>query len=140
MKKLRLTFLNADGTKKNITLQHVAQDLTPEAVYTAMLRLCELEIFEKNGIKLMVQPIRACYVDKEVTELFTVTTDESGEDILVINPKYADCEIEAETFGLIVKLKEWFKSAGQVVDFVSEAVKIQQLYFSAPSNRRVLLC
>lgn len=88
MKKLRVTFLNEDGTKKNITFQHVAQDLTPEAVYSAMLRLTELEIFEKNGVKLMTKVLRACYVDDVVVELFSVTRNAAGEETLEVNVEY----------------------------------------------------
>lgn len=87
MKKLRVTFLNEDGSKKNMTFQHVAQDLTPEAVYAAMTRLTELGIFEKNGCKLMVKVLRACYVDSEVVELFSVSSNGAGEEILLVNPE-----------------------------------------------------
>lgn len=88
MKKLRVTFLNEDGTKKNITFQHVAQDLAPVAVYAAMVRLTELEIFEKNGVKLMTKVLRACYVDDVVVELFSVTKNAAGEETLEVNVEY----------------------------------------------------
>lgn len=125
MKKLRLTFFTEQGKKYSITLQHVAQDLTPETVYNLMLRLIKLDLFEKDGIKLVTKICRACYVGKTVTELFSVEENSEGVEVLAVNPLVAS-ENESESmqgtgifhwfesfrdsiFNLKTGITEWFR-------------------------------
>lgn len=70
MKKLHLTFLNEDRTKKTLVLHCVHQDLSPEAVKEAMEQISELDLFEKDGVRLMTEVHSAKYVEVIETPLF----------------------------------------------------------------------
>lgn len=70
MKKLHMTFLNEDGSKKTLVIKCVHQDLSPSAVKDAMEQIVELDLFEKDGVRLMTEVHSAKYVEIIETPLF----------------------------------------------------------------------
>lgn len=72
MKKLHMTFLNEDGSKKTLVIRCVHQELTPAAVKEAMEQIVALELFEKNGLRLMTEVHSAKYVETIETVVFDV--------------------------------------------------------------------
>lgn len=70
MRKLHLTFLNEDQTKKTLVIHCVHQDLSPAAVKEAMEQIIELDLFEKDGVRLMTEVYSAKYVEVIETPLF----------------------------------------------------------------------
>lgn len=74
MKKLHMTFLNEDGTKKTLVIHCVHQELSAEAVKTAMVQITELDLFEKDGVRLMTEVYSAKYVEVIETPLFDDNT------------------------------------------------------------------
>lgn len=70
MKKLHMTFLNEDGSKKTMVIKCVHQDLSPAAVKEAMEQIVELDLFEKDGVRLMTEVHSAKYVEIIETPLF----------------------------------------------------------------------
>lgn len=72
MRKLHMTFLNEDGSKKTLVIHCVHQDLSPEAVREAMVQITELNLFEKDGVRLMTEVYSAKYVEVIETPLFNV--------------------------------------------------------------------
>lgn len=74
-KKLWLIFLNEDGSKEKIIIHHVAQNLSPQKVYQKMKQITELELFEKDGLKLMTKVYAALYVGRKEQQLFRLETE-----------------------------------------------------------------
>ncbi|MGY3750932.1 DUF2922 domain-containing protein [Vagococcus acidifermentans] len=70
MKKLTMSFLNAEGKRANLTLNAAKQDLTGEVVKPVMGQICELALFQKNNQPLYVQPESAKYTETIITKLF----------------------------------------------------------------------
>lgn len=70
MKKLHLIFLNEDGSKKTLVIRCVHQELTPAEVKEAMIQITELDLFEKDGVRLMTEVYSAKYVEIIETPLF----------------------------------------------------------------------
>ncbi|HLQ39419.1 MAG TPA: DUF2922 domain-containing protein [Tetragenococcus sp.] len=70
MKKLHLTFLNAEGKTHNLIPTVAAQDLSAQEVKEAMDQLCDLAIFDKEGVKLYQSASAAKYVETIETPLF----------------------------------------------------------------------
>ncbi|WP_326716788.1 DUF2922 domain-containing protein [Vagococcus jeotgali] len=69
MKKLTLTFLNEQDKRVNMIPKVVNQDLEGPVVKEAMEMICTLDIFEKNGEKLYVEPHTAFYTETIITPL-----------------------------------------------------------------------
>lgn len=79
MKKLHMTFLNEDGGKKTLIIHCVDQHLSAEAVKEAMRQITELELFEKEGVRLMTKVHSAKYVEIIETPLFDVNEEPADE-------------------------------------------------------------
>lgn len=90
MRKLHLTFLNEDQTKKTLVIHCVHQDLSPAAVKEAMEQIVELDLFEKDGVRLMTEVYSAKYVEVIETPLF----DNDNEMVLPIPTQAVDAVTE----------------------------------------------
>ncbi|MDH6364407.1 hypothetical protein M2139_001454 [Enterococcus sp. PF1-24] len=98
MRKLHLTFWNADGSRKTFIIHQVAQNLTPEKVYYLMGKLIDLQLFVKNGVQLCTAIHSAKYVEIITTPLFDVSKDTQEEERLerLANQKFAEIVAEEE--------------------------------------------
>ncbi|KAF1302984.1 MULTISPECIES: DUF2922 domain-containing protein [Enterococcus] len=70
MKKLYLTFANAEGKKHNLIPKLADENLTGEQVRQAMEDITELSLFEKDGVALFAAVESAKYVEVTETPLF----------------------------------------------------------------------
>ncbi|KRO00321.1 DUF2922 domain-containing protein [Companilactobacillus kimchiensis] len=70
MKKLQLRFKTAEGHKKNFVLSYVKADLDPKIVETAMDKIRDSKIFEKNTVQLYQEVLGASYIDRTETPVF----------------------------------------------------------------------
>ena len=70
MKKLYLTFSNEEGRKHNLIPAVAAEDLTEVEVREAMEQLRDLDIFDKDGVRLYQTIDSAKYVETIETPLF----------------------------------------------------------------------
>lgn len=70
MKKLYLTFLNEEGKAHNLIPKVAAEELTEDVVREAMEQLRDLDIFDKDGVKLYQDIDSAKYVETIETPLF----------------------------------------------------------------------
>ncbi|KAF1293095.1 DUF2922 domain-containing protein [Candidatus Enterococcus leclercqii] len=70
MKKLRMTFLNGEGKKHSLDPIVAATNLEPPTVRTVMEDLRDLELFEKDGIRLYAEVQGAKYIETIETPLF----------------------------------------------------------------------
>ncbi|GBD66979.1 putative uncharacterized protein [Tetragenococcus halophilus subsp. halophilus] len=70
MKKLYLTFLNEEGKKHNLIPKVAAEDLTEAEVRQSMEQLRDLDIFDKQGVRLYQDIDSAKYVETIETPLF----------------------------------------------------------------------
>lgn len=72
MKKLKLSFINADGKKTTITPKYVAEDLEAAVVQEAMNKMVGLHLFSKKNVGLYQKISGAKYVETIETPLFEV--------------------------------------------------------------------
>lgn len=68
MKKLQLRFKTAEGHKKNLILNYVKADLTPEEVKTGMAKISTSNIFEQNTVQLYKEVLGASYIERIETK------------------------------------------------------------------------
>lgn len=72
MKKLKLSFVNADGTKTTITPKYVDENLDAATVQQAMEKMAGLQLFDKKNVALYQKVNGAKYVETIETPLFSV--------------------------------------------------------------------
>ena len=70
MKKLHLTFLNAEGKKHKLIPKVASTELSGEAVEASMNQFAELNLFEKENVALYQGVDSAKYVETIETSLF----------------------------------------------------------------------
>lgn len=68
MKKLQLRFKTAEGHKKNLVLNYVKADLTPEEVKAGMDKISASKLFEQNTIQLFQEVLGASYIERIETK------------------------------------------------------------------------
>ncbi|CAJ1191334.1 DUF2922 domain-containing protein [Companilactobacillus nantensis] len=68
MKKLQLRFKTAEGHKKNLVLNYVKADLTPEEVKAGMAKISTSNIFEQNTVQLYKEVLGASYIERIETK------------------------------------------------------------------------
>lgn len=69
-KVLRLTFLNGEKKKVNLTVADARQDLDATALRTAMQKIADASVFEKDQVDIYKTPQSAAYVERVVTDIF----------------------------------------------------------------------
>ena len=72
MKKLRMTFLDGEGKRRNLEPRIAAENLSAEVVRDSMNLLRDLEMFEKDDVPLYDVVKEAKYIETIETPLFTV--------------------------------------------------------------------
>ncbi|MFH5810743.1 DUF2922 domain-containing protein [Companilactobacillus sp. FL22-1] len=70
MKKLQLRFKTAADHKKNLVLNYVKDDLTPEQVKAGMDKISASRLFEQNSIQLYKELLGASYIERNETKVF----------------------------------------------------------------------
>ena len=70
MKKLTMTFIDEKGKKAHLKPNVAREDLSGEEVKSVMDGIAELNIFERQGNKLYVEPASTKYTETITTELF----------------------------------------------------------------------
>ncbi len=78
MKKLQLTFLNAEGKQHRWTPKAADQELTGEVVKAAMEGIVAAGMFEKNGIPHCTGVVGAKYIEVIETILFDMEAVEQA--------------------------------------------------------------
>ncbi|ALB29614.1 MULTISPECIES: DUF2922 domain-containing protein [Companilactobacillus] len=68
MKKLQLRFKTAEGHKKNLVLNYVKADLTPEEVKAGMAKISASKLFEQNTVQLFQEVLGASYIERIETK------------------------------------------------------------------------
>lgn len=68
MKKLQLRFKTAEGHKKNLVLNYVKADLTPEEVKAGMSKISTSSLFEQNTVQLYKEILGASYIERIETK------------------------------------------------------------------------
>ncbi|AYE39058.1 DUF2922 domain-containing protein [Companilactobacillus zhachilii] len=68
MKKLQLRFKTAEGHKKNLVLNYVKADLTPEEVKAGMSKISTSNLFEQNTVQLYKEILGASYIERIETK------------------------------------------------------------------------
>lgn len=68
MKKLQLRFKTAEGHKKNLVLNYVKADLTPEEVKAGMSKISASNLFEQNTVQLYKEVLGASYIERIETK------------------------------------------------------------------------
>lgn len=68
MKKLQLRFKTAEGHKKNLVLNYVKADLTPEEVKAGMSKISTSNLFEQNTVQLYKEILGASYIERTETK------------------------------------------------------------------------
>lgn len=68
MKKLQLRFKTAEGHKKNLVLNYVKADLTPEEVKAGMSKISTSNLFEQNTVQLYKEVLGASYIERIETK------------------------------------------------------------------------
>ena len=68
MKKLQLSFKTAEGHKKNLVLNYVKADLTPEEVKAGMDKISASKLFEQNTVQLFQEVLGASYIERIETK------------------------------------------------------------------------
>lgn len=68
MKKLQLRFKTAEGHKKNLVLNYVKADLTPEEVKVGMDKISASKLFEQNTVQLFQEVLGASYIERIETK------------------------------------------------------------------------
>ncbi|WP_338216181.1 DUF2922 domain-containing protein [Companilactobacillus muriivasis] len=68
MKKLQLRFKTAEGHKKNLVLNYVKADLTPEEVKAGMDKISASKLFEQNTVQLFQEVLGASYIERIETK------------------------------------------------------------------------
>ena len=68
MKKLQLRFKTAEGHKKNLVLNYVKADLTPEEVKAGMDKISASKLFEQNTVQLFEEVLGASYIERIETK------------------------------------------------------------------------
>ncbi|MFC6176259.1 DUF2922 domain-containing protein [Companilactobacillus huachuanensis] len=69
MKKLQLRFKTAEGHKKNLVLNYVKADLTPEEVKAGMAKISASKLFEQNTVQLFQEVLGASYIERTETKV-----------------------------------------------------------------------
>ncbi|MDT2757686.1 DUF2922 domain-containing protein [Enterococcus asini] len=72
MKKLRMTFLDGEGKRRNLEPRIAAENLSATVVRDSMSLLRDLEIFEKDDVPLYDVVKEAKYIETIETPLFKV--------------------------------------------------------------------
>lgn len=72
MKKLRMTFLDGEGKRRNLEPRIAAENLSAEVVRDSMNLLRDLEMFEKDDVPLYDAVKEAKYIETIETPLFKV--------------------------------------------------------------------
>lgn len=70
MKKLRMTFLDSEGKRRNLEPRLTADNLPELAVRDCMNVLRDLNLFEKDDVKLYDQVKEAKYIETIETPIF----------------------------------------------------------------------
>ena len=70
MIKLVSTFLNSEGKNHNFSINNPDATKSPEEIKDALTLLTTLDIFEKDGVGLFKQVVKAKYVETIVTPIF----------------------------------------------------------------------
>ncbi|RVU69855.1 MULTISPECIES: DUF2922 domain-containing protein [Lactobacillus] len=78
-KTLRLTYLNSDNKKVNLTLSKSADNLTPDTVRGLMKQIADSHAFDKEGVDIYHEPQSAAYVERTVTGIFDDAKTAAGE-------------------------------------------------------------
>ncbi len=71
MKKLQLTFNTADGKRRNLALNYIKEDLGADTTKSAMDKIIQSEIFQKEGLKLFAEVVGAKYIDRQEFPVFS---------------------------------------------------------------------
>ncbi len=69
-KVLRLTFLNGEKKKTNLTVAEAADNLDAETVRSVMQKIADAAVFEKDQVDIYKTPQSAAYVERVVTDIF----------------------------------------------------------------------
>lgn len=123
MKKLHLTFLNEDGTKKTLVVHCVHQDLEPEVVRDAMVQITELDLFEKDGVRLITDVYSAKYVEVIETPLFNMKVDAAR------NIKEEKMEPDTELVDVSKEIKEKEPEIGHMNQSNQNLLEMVQAWF-----------
>lgn len=70
MKKLRMTFLDSEGKRRNLEPRLAADNLPEHTVRDCMNVLRDLNLFEKDDVKLYDQVKEAKYIETIETPIF----------------------------------------------------------------------
>lgn len=77
-KVLRMTFLNGEKKKANLTVADARQDLDATVLRTAMQKIADAAVFEKDKVDIYKTPHAAAYIERTVTSIFD--DGEAAED------------------------------------------------------------
>ena len=74
-KVLRLTFKDAEGKKKALTLSNAKDGLSEEQVRGAMTKISQAGLFEKEGVAIYDSIQSAAYIERNTTSIFDDAAD-----------------------------------------------------------------
>ncbi|RMC47280.1 DUF2922 domain-containing protein [Lactobacillus sp. ESL0228] len=77
-KSLQLVFLNSENKKTSIVLPDASDNVTAEAVQSAMTTIAQADAFNKGGVDLYKVPQSAAYVERTVTSVFDHSENKSN--------------------------------------------------------------
>lgn len=69
-KQLQIIFLNEDGKQRILKPKTARDNVTAEVVRTAMDKIAELNLFEKNDASIYKEVKSARFIETIVTDLF----------------------------------------------------------------------
>ena len=80
--ELKLTFTDSTHKKKVISLTCSSADLDQETIKAAMQDISDAGVFvsDKTGVELYKEPYSAKYVEKNITDVFSIEDVDEGTD------------------------------------------------------------
>lgn len=78
-KTLRMTFVDGNMKKVNLTLTGARDNLAADEVRNAMQDISAAGVFTKQGVDLYSGPQSAAYVERTVTDIFDDSADNAAE-------------------------------------------------------------